>query len=113
MMKTLVAVAAGLVLGTAGWAGAHEQGSMGTHQGTGVVVAVSPSGITMTEGQGFHRIALDKATRIVIDPEAGVRRLGAGDYVAEECVPDGKGGFKAVKIILYRPAWRELASAEN
>jgi actin-like ATPase involved in cell morphogenesis len=112
-MKTLVAVAAGLVLGTAGWAGAHERGSMGMHRGTGIVIAASPSEITMTEGDGVHRIAVDKATRIVIGPEARVRRLGAGDYVAEECVPDGKGGFKAVKIILYRPAWMELASPEN
>jgi actin-like ATPase involved in cell morphogenesis len=112
-MKTLVAVAAGLVLGTAVWAGAHEQGSKGMHRGTGILIAVSPSEITMTEGDGVHRIAVDKATRIVIGPEAHVRRLGAGDYVAEECVPDGKGGFKAVKIVLYRPAWMELASPEN
>jgi hypothetical protein len=79
----------------------------------GIVVAVSPSEITLQEAEGPHRMTIDRTTRTVIVPEDRVSQLGIGDYVAEECIQDGKGGLKAVRLTLYRPAWMENASVEN
>lgn len=111
-MKAFVAFLAimALLAGAAGWAGADEKGA---HRGTGIVVALLPSEITLKEGNEFHRMSIDRATRILIASEDRVSQLGIGDYVAEECVPDDKGGVKAVKLTLYRPAWMENASPEN
>ena len=83
-----------------------------THNGKGRVLAVSPVEITLAEPGGRHPMTLSSDTEVLIDQDASVSRIGRGDYVAEECVPDGKGGVKAVRITLYRPAWMEHASPE-
>jgi hypothetical protein len=84
-----------------------------THHGTGRVVAVSPAEITLAEPGGRHPMAVDSATAYLIDEDARVSQIGIGDYVAEECVADGKGGVTAMRITLYRAAWMENASPEN
>jgi hypothetical protein len=114
-MKTSVVLLAAVTLlaGTIGWAGAEMAVPGKVHRGTGIVTAVSPTGIVLKEAYGHHAMAIDGTTRIVIDPEARVERYGVGDYVAEECVPDGKGGVRAVKLALLRAAWMDNASPEN
>ena len=116
-MKALAAmvVMAALLAGAAGWAGAEESSATRPHRSTGIVVAISPTGLTMIEDHGRHRhvLGIDSTTRILLGAGTGVRGLGVGDYVAEECVPDGKGGLRAVKLVLYRPAWLDLASPEE
>lgn len=114
MKRLLGTLAVGsLLVGAVAWAGADGVPARGVHQGVGIVVAVSPSEITLQEAGGPHRLTIDRTTRTLIVPEDRVGQLGIGDYVAEECVPDGKGGLKAVKLTLYRPAWMENASVEN
>ncbi len=114
-MKTLAVLPAviGLLIGTVAWVGAEELAVKGVHRGAGIAVSVSSSKITLIEGNELHRMAIDGNTRILIGPELRVSTLGTGGYVAEECVPDGKGGLTAVRLILYRPAWMENASPES
>ena len=102
-----------LLVGTAILAGADERVWKDAHRGTGIVIALSPSEVTLKEGDDFHRMAVDLGTRILIASDDRVRQIGVGDYVAEECVPDGKDGVRAVRLTLYRPAWMENASPEN
>lgn len=102
-----------LLAGTAILAGAEGGAGKDVHRGTGIVIALSPSEIALREGEGPHRMAVDLGTRILIVPDDRVRELGVGDYVAEECVSDGKGGARAITLNLYRPAWMENASPEN
>ena len=109
----IVLVLAGLLGGMTIWASADEVTARDVHRGTGIVISLSPSEITLKEGDERHRMTLEKSTRILITSEDRVRQLGIGDYVAEECVPDGKGGIMAIKLTLYRPAWMENASPEN
>ncbi len=106
-------VVVGLLVAAPGWALAGGKAVQGTHRGTGVVVVLSPSEIALLEGEGLHRMTINQGTRIRIGAEDRVYRLGIGDYVAEECVPDGTGGVTAVRLTLYRPAWMENASPEN
>jgi hypothetical protein len=108
MGSTLALVA--LLVGTSGWALAAEPPP---HRGTGIVTAISPTRVVLKEAEGVHALTITKATRIEIAAEHGVARIGVGDYVAEECVPDGKGGLRAVSLTLYRPAWLEISSPEN
>jgi len=114
-MKRSLAVltVVGLLAGAAAWAGVDTPAPKGVHRGTGVVVAISPSEITLQEAERPHRMAIDRTTQTLILPDDRVGQLGIGDYVAEECIPDGKGGLKAVRLTLYRPAWMENASVEN
>lgn len=114
-MKTCVAWLAvvAVVAGLAGWAGANELAAKAVHRGAGIVVALSPSEITLKDGAERHRLTIDRSTRIVIGSHDHVRQIGIGDYVGEECVPDGRGGLRALTLTLYRPAWMEYASPEN
>ena len=105
--------AVGLLVVTAGWAGAEGLTEKGIHRGTGIVVALAPGTITVREVAGSHAMTTNPDTRIVLTPEDQVSRIGVGDYVAEECALDGRGGVTALKLTLYRPAWMEHASPEN
>jgi hypothetical protein len=95
-MKRLATLLSMMILlaGMFGWAAAEIAVPGNVHRGTGTVTAVSPARIVLEEVHGRHAMALDGKTRIVIDQEARVGRLGTGDVVAEECVPDGKGGVQ-------------------
>ncbi len=106
-------VAVGLLVWASGWSLAGGETVQGTHRGTGIVVVLSPSEITLLEREGLHRMTVDQGTRIEIGAEDRVYRLGVGDYVAEECVPNRTGGVTAVRLTLYRPAWMENTSPEN
>ncbi len=100
-----------LLLGPGSWAPAAGPAAT-AHHGKGRIVAIGPGRITLAEPPGHHAMRVDATTEIVIPREAQVSRLGVGDYVAEECIPDGKGGSKAVRLTLYRPAWMDHASPE-
>jgi hypothetical protein len=106
----IVLMVLGLLTGVPGWAGADERA---THRGVGIVTALSSSEITLKEGEERHTMRIGSNTKISIRSEDRVRGLGVGDYVAEECVPDGTGHVRAIKLVLYRPAWMENASPEQ
>ena len=106
-------VVAGLFATAVGWAEAEAPTVEGTHRGTGIVVAVAPGAMTVREAAASHTMTTDLGTRTLLTPEDQVSQIGVGDYIAEECVPDGRGGVTAVKLTLYRPAWMEHASPEN
>ena len=85
----------------------------GPHRGSGIVTAFAGDSLTMQEGRGFHTIRVTPRTKVTIGAEAGISRIGVGDYIAEECVRNARGELEARRLILYRPAWKELASPEN
>jgi hypothetical protein len=105
--------AVGLLVVTAGWAGAEELTVKGIHRGTGIVVALAPGTITLREVAGSHAMTTNPDTRIVLTREDQVSRIDVGDYVAEECALDERSGVTALQLTLYRPAWMEHASPEN
>ena len=84
------------------------------HEGMGLIVAAGPGRVTMVENSHRHSLVLARTTQVTDD--AGnpipVTALGAGDYVREACVPQPDGRFIAKRIVVLRPAWRELTSPE-
>lgn len=114
MKRVTVGVVAALAVVVAMMARVEAGGpAQRMHSGTGRVVAVSPAEITLAEPGGRHPMRIDSGTKVLIDEDARVSRIAPGDYVAEACAPDGKGGVKAIRITLYRPAWMENASPEH
>ena len=107
-MKAMVAVLATLVvLGTAGAA-------LADHEGVGIIVAADRAGVTMVENSHSHVLVLAATTKVYDDEGKAIpaARLGRGDVVREECVPQPDGRSIAKWIAILRPAWRELESPE-
>lgn len=85
----------------------------GPHRGAGIITALEGSRFLVEERGEAHAMTVDARTRIVIVDDDRVGAVGVGDYVAEECVSDGRGGARATRITLLRPAWKDMASPEN
>ena len=103
-------VVALVVFGVAGAAGAET-----VHVRKGVIVAAGPGDMVMVlDNNHRHTLVLADATKVYDDMGKMIRTAGlrTGDYVQEECLrlPDGR--FVAKRIILLRPAWRDLQSPE-
>jgi hypothetical protein len=86
----------------------------GVHVSKGTILSVDArtGRIVMTQERGTHLLAVNGQTRIFDETGAAVpvASLRTGDFVREECVPNGRGAATAAQIRLLRPAWMETTT---
>ena len=88
----------------------------GLHRASGVIVAADRDIVTLRLENGKPLALSLVAATVVYDGVGQPMRatgLGQGDYVREECVKHEDGRHVAVRIMLLRPAWRDLGPPEN